>query len=270
MNEVRSKMHYSLQGQKVMRLISFLVFVAALGSTQTKKSALPVARQDNVKEMIHGVEIVDPYRWLEDQQSPETRKWLQQEDAYTHSMLDGLPVRDRAFQRLWAMANHDSMSAPYIENGYYFFSRRGAGQDLSKIYRRKGVDGQDELLLDPLPMSPDHTTSIGTYIASQDARLMIYSIRRGGEDETELHILDLQTHQDLPDVMPRGFYLNVNWKKDASGFFYAKSDREIGKRIYYHKLAPIPPLILNCLAKAMARTPGSIRSHLVMDTICWP
>jgi prolyl oligopeptidase len=233
-------MHYSLQGQKVMRLISFLVFVAALGSTQTKKSALPVARQDNVKEMIHGVEIVDPYRWLEDQQSPETRKWLQQEDAYTHSMLDGLPVRDRAFQRLWAMANHDSMSAPYIENGYYFFSRRGAGQDLSKIYRRKGVDGQDELLLDPLPMSPDHTTSIGTYIASQDARLMIYSIRRGGEDETELHILDLQTHQDLPDVMPRGFYLNVNWKKDASGFFYAKSDREIGKRIYYHKLGTNP------------------------------
>src|SRR6185437_10672719 len=118
------------------------------------------------------------------------RKWLQEEDSHTHSMLDGLPVRDRAFQRLWAMANHDSMGSPRIENGYYFFSRRRGGQDLWSVYRRKGITGKDELLLDPLPLSPDHTTSIGTYVPSQDARLMIYSIRRGGEDESELHVLD--------------------------------------------------------------------------------
>jgi len=108
------------------------------------------------------------------------------------------------------------------------------------VYRRKGITGKDELLLDPLPLSPDHTTSIGIYVPSQDARLMIYSIRRGGEDESELHVLDLQTHRDLPDLMPRGFYLNVTWKKDASGFFYSKGDRVIGKRIYFHKLGTTP------------------------------
>jgi prolyl oligopeptidase len=233
-------MPHALQNQKLIRLSTFLVLIVSLSSAQTKKPAPPVARQDNVKETIHGVEIVDPYRWLEDQQSPETRKWLQQEDAYTQSMLDGLPLREPAFQRLWDMANHDSMSAPYIENGYYFFARRGAGQDLWSFYRRKGVHGADELLLDPLPLSPDHTTSISNYYATQDARLMLYSIRKGGEDETELHILNMETHRDLPDVMPRAFYLGYTWKKDGSGFFYTKSDRQIGKRIYYHQLGTNP------------------------------
>ncbi len=233
-------MHHAIQSHKIIYVPVLLIIIASLGSAQTKDPAPPIARQDNVKEMIHGVEIVDPYRWLEDQQSPETRKWLAEEDSYTNSMLDGLPVRDRAFQRLWAMTNHDSMWRPDIESGYYFFARRGAGQDLWSVYRRKGIDGKDELLLDPLPLSPDHTTSIGTYAPSQDARLMLYSVRRGGEDETELRVLDLQTHHDLPDVMPRAFYLNCTWKKDASGFFYSKSDRVTGKRIYFHKLGTKP------------------------------
>jgi prolyl oligopeptidase len=200
----------------------------------------PVARQDNVKEMIHGVEIVDPYRWLEDQDSAETKNWVAAENAYTHSLLDGLPMHERAHRRLMEMYNHDSSDAPYYENGYYFFAKRGAGQDLWSIYRRKGIAGQDELLLDPLPLSVDHTTSLGSYYSTQDASLMLYSIRRGGEDESELHVLDMNAHRDLPDVMPRAFYLAYSWKRDKSGFFYSRSNREQGKRIYYHALGTNP------------------------------
>ena len=193
-----------------------------------------------MKETIHGVEIVDPYRWLEDQQSEETRNWVAAENAYTHSLLDGLPIRPKAYQRLLQMADHDSQGAPYKENGYYFFAKRAAGVDLWSIYRRKGLDGKDELLLDPLPLSPDHTTSIGNYLATQDASLLLYSIRKGGEDESELHILDLTKHHDLPDVLPRAFYLGYGWKKDNSGFFYSRSNRDTGKRIYYHALGTNP------------------------------
>src|SRR6476469_6255723 len=100
--------------------------------------APPAARQDNVKETIHGVEIVDPYRWLEDQDSEETRKWIAAENTYTHSLLDGLPMRQAAYQRLLQMSDHDSQGAPYKENGYYFFAKRTAGADLWSIYRRKG------------------------------------------------------------------------------------------------------------------------------------
>ena len=221
------------------------IAVFSIGIPRAQESRPPIprppeARQDNVKEVIHGVETVDPFRWLEDQGSQETKDWVAAENTYTHSLLDGLPIRQSAYRRLMEMANHERVSAPYYENGYYFFSKQAVGQDLWSVYRRKGLHGPDELLLDPLPLSADHTTSIGNYVATQDASLLLYSIRRGGEDETELHILDMNAHHDLPDVLPRAFYLGYNWKKDHSGFFYARSDRELGKRIYYHALGTNP------------------------------
>lgn len=201
----------------------------------------PSTRQDNIKEVIHGVEIVDPFRWLEDQDSQETKDWVAAENAYTHALLDSLPIRQRAYRRLMEMHTYERLAAPpNNENGFYFFAKQGAGQDQWSIYRRKGLNGPDELLLDPLPLSSDHTMSIGRYVATQDASLLLYAIRRGGEDETELHILDMNAHRDLPDVLPRAFYLNCEWKKDHSGFFYSRSDRDVGKRIYYHALGTNP------------------------------
>src|SRR5262245_8642554 len=161
--------------------------------------AAPVARQDNVKEIIHGVEIVDPYRWLEDQDSEETRKWVAAENAYTHSLLDNQPKRAAAFKRLMEMFHHDTVGSPYEQGGYYFFTKKGADEDLASIYRRKAGSKTDELLLDPQPMSADHTTSVGIRDVTADASLMLYGVRRGGEDETELRVLDLNKHHDLPD-----------------------------------------------------------------------
>jgi prolyl oligopeptidase len=229
-----------LRGRNVLPGIILLLSCLAARQAASQTVSPPVARQDNVKEMIHGVEIVDPYRWLEDQDSQETKSWVASENAYAHSLLDGLPIHERARQRLMEMVNHDSVGTPYYENGYYFFVKRAAGQDLRSVYRRKGPQGEDELLLDPLPLSPDHTTSIGSYFSTQDASLMLYAIRRGGEDETELHILDMNAHRDLPDVLPRALYLGYSWKTDKSGFFYARSEREQGKRIYYHALGTDP------------------------------
>src|SRR5215475_12130143 len=121
--------------------------------------APPLARQDNVKELIHGVEIIDPYRWLEDQDGDETRKWEAAENAYTHALLDKLPERAGISRRLTEMFHFDTMSAPTLRGGYYFFAKKGADQDLASLYRRKGATGADELLLDPHSMSPDHTTT---------------------------------------------------------------------------------------------------------------
>lgn len=218
----------------------FLARIPHAQESQAQGPKPPATRQDNIKEIIHGVEIVDPFRWLEDQGSQETKDWVAAENGYTHALLDPLPIRQRAYRRLMEMSTFERESAPYNENGYYFFAKQGIGQDLWSVYRRKGLSGPDELLLDPLPLSPDHTTSIGNYVATQDASLLLYAIRRGGEDETELHILDMNAHRDLPDVLPRAFYLNYEWKKDHSGFFYSRSDRDVGKRIYYHALGTNP------------------------------
>src|SRR6266700_1351153 len=200
----------------------------------------PPTRQDNVVDEIHGVKIVDPYRWLEEQDSEETHKWVAAQNVYTHSLLDGLPMRAGVSKRLMEMLRHDTVGAPWIESGFYFFTKKGADQDLSSIYRRKGPSGPDELLIDPHSMSADHTTSVGISSLSSDAALMIYSVRRGGEDEIELRIMDTGTRRDLPDVLPRALYGGVSWKKDKSGFFYALARRDVGRRIYYHALGTDP------------------------------
>ncbi|HEY6271158.1 MAG TPA: prolyl oligopeptidase family serine peptidase [Terriglobales bacterium] len=229
----------SAKSSGVYFALALLISVSS-ALAQTKPAGPPVARQDNVKEMIHGVEIVDPYRWLENQQSPETKSWVAAENSYTHSLLDGLPMRQHAYSQLMELVNHDSWTPPDQESGVYFFYKRAAGQDLSSLYMRKGATGKDELLLDPLPLSGDHTTSIGGLSPTQDASLLLYNIRRGGEDETEIHILDINAHRDLPDVLPRAYYLGFSWKKDHTGFFYGRADREKGKRIYYHALGANP------------------------------
>ncbi|HET9284925.1 MAG TPA: prolyl oligopeptidase family serine peptidase, partial [Candidatus Angelobacter sp.] len=216
----------------------FLVLPAPSALAQTP--APPVARQDNVKEMIHGAEIVDPYRWLEDQDGAETRKWEAEENAYTHSLLDKLPQRPAISRRITEMLHFDTMGAPEFKGGYYFFTKKGADQDLSSLYRRKGPTGADELLIDPLPMSPDHTTSVGFQDITEDASLMLYSVRQGGEDEIELRVMDLKSHRDLPDVLPRALYFDATWKKDNKGFYYTLGRRDVGKRVYYHALGTDP------------------------------
>jgi prolyl oligopeptidase len=210
------------------------------GQVRGQTPSLPATRQDNVKEVIHGVEIVDPYRWLEDQDSAETRQWLAAQNAYTHSLLDGLPMRAGVSKRLMEMLRHDTVSAPQRKGNYYFFTKKRADQDLPGIYRRQGPTGPDELLIDPHAMSADHTTSVVIDAITADAGLMLYAVRRGGEDETELRILDLNAHHDMPDVLPRALYLGTSWKTDKSGFYYTLGRRDVGKRIYYHALGTDP------------------------------
>src|SRR5215471_9012950 len=136
-------------------------FALSILSAVAQSPAQPATRQDNVKEVMHGVEIVDPYRWLEDQDGKETRDWVAAQNAYTHSLLDKLPQRGGISRRLMEMLKHDTIGFPREENGYYFFTKKGADQDLPSLYRRKEPSGPDELLIDPLPMTADHTTSVG-------------------------------------------------------------------------------------------------------------
>jgi prolyl oligopeptidase len=196
----------------------------------------PETRRDDVREVMHGVELVDPYHWLEDADSPETRAWIAAQNDYTRSFLDALSVRERIRGRISEMLIHDSVGAPIERNGEYFFLKRGAEQDLWSVYRRIGIGGQDELLIDPHPLSSDHSISMGTIAPSEDARLLAYSLRHGGEDETEFRVFDVDQRRELPDLLPRGLYLNIAWKKDGSGFYYSLARRGVGRRIYFHAL----------------------------------
>jgi prolyl oligopeptidase len=198
-------------------------------------AAPPVTRTDNVVDTYFGTKVTDAYRWLEDQNSPETRAWITQENTYTNSILKKLPGRGVVSARLGQLLKVDETGLPIERNGRYFFGKRRADEDQEKIYFRQGPTGRDQLLIDPLPMSADHSTTVNLAMVSKDASTIMYLVRQGGADETTPHILNVDTKMDLPDQFPKGLYFGGDFTPDKTGIYYAKQSGK-GPRVYYHKM----------------------------------
>ncbi len=218
-----------------MRITFALAFWFALPLS----AQAPPTRTDNVKDVVHGVTIVDPYRWLENQDSPETRAWINTQNKYTRSVLDKAPGHNAVRSRLAELLKTDRVDVPVEAGARYFFLRRAAGQDQAVLMMRNGVDGSDEVLLDPNPLSPDHSTSVELKDVSVDGKLLAYGLRRGGEDESTVVLLDIVARKELPDRLPRGRY-GISILPDHSGFFYSRYIPEVGFRVYRHSFGQPP------------------------------
>jgi prolyl oligopeptidase len=218
-------------------LFLFLVLLASVNPVKAQESSAkcpPVARIDDVKETIHGVVVSDPYRWLEDQTSPETRAWIDAENACTQSALSKLPGREVIAKRLGELIKVDMIGVPTERGGRYFYAKRKADQDLYVLYMKRGAAGVEEALVDPAGMSADHTTSVNFEGISDDGKILGYGVRKGGEDEVSIHFIDTDTRKDLPDALPRGNYLSgISFTHDRSGFYYSQQTPE-GPRVYFH------------------------------------
>jgi prolyl oligopeptidase len=197
----------------------------------------PETRRDNFREVLHGVEILDPYRWLEDQDSPETRRWIEAQNGYAKSLLALLAIRKPIGLRLAELMNAVRVGPPLIRNGYYYFAKREGDAELWSTWRRKGPDEPDELLLDPNQWSEDKRTSGGMVAVSRNGRVLAYDVRRGGEDETEIRFLDLESRKDLATRLPRHLNRGFALRSDGSGCYYTVQNRETGPRIRYRDLA---------------------------------
>ncbi|MBI1750329.1 MAG: S9 family peptidase [Acidobacteria bacterium] len=221
-------------------LAAVLLLCAALAlpsaqAQQAERKGPPPTRADNVKEVLHGVELVDPYRWLEEQNAPETRAWIDAQNQYTQSLIGNLPGRAAIEKRLGELLKVDTVGVPMERGGRYFFSKRLANQDLSVLYVRKGLAGQDEVLVDPHPMSADHRTSVSFAGVSDDGTLAAYAVRQGGADEIAIRFLDVDSRKDLADQLPAARYFGIALKPDKSGFYYTRMDKE-GPRVRYHAM----------------------------------
>ena len=217
-----------------MKLVWLLMATGASMSAATLPTP-PKTPIRNVTDSLHGVSITDPYRWLEDQNSPETRKWIDGQIEYTKSLLDPLPGRDTLHKRVEELAKTESMTSPIKRGARYFFLRRRPDQNQAVLYVRMGSDGKDELLIDPNPLSPNQTTSVHTEAISEDGNLLAYGLRSGGEDEIALHLLNTSTRAELPDRLERARILNVSLLPDNKSFYYSKSTPE-GPRAYLHRM----------------------------------
>jgi prolyl oligopeptidase len=232
-----------MREKSITRFVFVLLFALVTAAGQQVQeittSTPPKTRIDDVKEMVQGVEITDSYRWLEDQNSPETRAWIDAQNAYTDSLLTKLPGRAELKQLLSALINVDTVGTPRLRNQRYFFLKRLAAQDQFLLYMRKGLTGKDEVLVDPLAMSADHSASVGIEDISHDGTLLAYSVQQGGADESTPHLYDVETRRDLPDRFPEGTYSTVSMLPDKSGLYVAKQSAK-GPRVLFHKIGSDP------------------------------
>ncbi|HEX8173448.1 MAG TPA: prolyl oligopeptidase family serine peptidase [Thermoanaerobaculia bacterium] len=184
-----------------------------------------------VTETVGGITITDPYRWLEDQDAPATRQWIAQQNAYTDAVLGNRPEAQLFAPRLEQLLSTDQVTTPIVRNGRYFFKRRPVGQDLYSIYMRDGANGQDQLLIDPAPLSADHTVNVDIEEVSNDGAQLAYSVRRGGADEVEMHFFDVATRKDTGVALPVARYYGVSITPDKSTVYFTRATPS-GPRVY--------------------------------------
>ena len=200
----------------------------------------PVSEQERVTEILHGVAVTDPYRWLEDQDSPRTRVWIEEQTRYARSYLHEIPGRElirRRIREFLAVETYDSLQKV---GSRYFFRKRLPHQEQPCIYMREGADGEDQLLIDPLERGTGKYTAVKPLQVSPDGRLLLYEVKEGGERTGTFELLDIDTRKRLPDFLPRGYLRGFAFAPDGKSFYYVHeaidAERPFYRAAYHHVL----------------------------------
>ena len=182
----------------------------------------PATTVSDAVEILHGESIPDPYRWLEDGDSAETRAWTERQNALTESYLGAVPARETIRHRLDELLAIGALSVPAPVRGRYFYQRRDGRQNQPVLYVREGVHGADRALVDPNHLSAAGTTALDWYYPSDDGRLLAYGLSENGSEQSVLHILDVDTGATLPDRIPHTRAADLAWLPDGTGFYYTR------------------------------------------------
>ena len=201
----------------------------------------PLTRKEDVSEMIHGVKIDDPYRWLEDDNAEETKAWVKAQNEVTFGYLKSLPKRDAIEARLTELWNYERVGMPFRHGGRWFFTHNSGLQNQSVLMTADSLDGEPRLLLDPNAMSKDGTTSLKDYEPSEDGKLIAYGVSEAGSDWTTIRVREISSGQDREDVVRWVKFSGISWMKDGSGFFYSRYDEPkagaaLTQKNEFHKL----------------------------------
>jgi len=195
----------------------------------------PPTEAKPVMESLDGVTFTDQYRWLEDDKSPATRDWIASQMHYTQDYLAQIKIRPEIVRRLTELLRVETFSIPEERQGNYFFNKRLPQESQGSIYLRKGLQGQDERLIDATKLSADQNTSVSIEDISKDGSLLVYGVREGGADEQTLHILDVTSRLELPDVLPKARYGGVSLSPDKQSLYYTKFQPS-DSLVYHHRL----------------------------------
>jgi prolyl oligopeptidase len=207
----------------VLAVVTIAVVAGSLAAKEEQKPRMkyPETRVVDIKEIVHGLTIADPYRWLEDEKAPEVKAWMAAQDKFARDALARLPGREALAARLKQLYYVDSVSAPVHRGTRYFYHRTHADREKAVFYWREGENGAEKVLLDPNTMSKDGTTSVGLVIPSWDGKYVVYTTKVNNSDEATLHVMEVATGKErVSDRIEGAKYASPSWAPDASGFYY--------------------------------------------------
>ena len=238
---------------RVLPLVSALALCAlAMSSANAPKLAAqssphyPVARKSDQSDSYFGKSVADPYRWLEDTDSPETKQWVEAENALTFQYLNAIPERASIKEQLTRVWNYPKYAVPIKRGKDYFITENSGLQNQAVIYMQRGLKGVRKLVLDPNTLSTDGTVALGPWDATENGKYLAYAVAAAVSDWEEIRVRDLEKGVDLPDTLKWVKFSNIAWTKDHKGFFYSRFDeptsgnamlaKNTGQKLYYHLL----------------------------------
>lgn len=223
-----------------------IIFSACSNNNSSEKAmsfTYPETKKDTVVDTYFGTEVIDPYRWLEDDMSAETEDWVKRQNEFTFAYLNTIPYKDSIKNRLSQLWNYEKLTSPFKEGGATYFYKNDGLQNQFVMYRE--VEGEEaQIFLDPNTFSADGTTSLGGVEFTKDGSLVAYSISEGGSDWRKVIVMDVNTKTIIEDTLKDVKFSGISWK-DNDGFYYSSYDKPKGSelsaktdqhKLYYHKL----------------------------------
>ncbi|WP_414514651.1 prolyl oligopeptidase family serine peptidase [Nostoc sp. PCC 9305] len=211
-----------------------------------KSLTYPTSHKSNQADNYHGTLVTDPYRWLEDPDSEETRTWIEAQNQVTFGYLSEIPAREKIKQRLTKLWDYEKYGIPFKEGERYFYFKNDGLQNQSVLYTLKTLDDQPKVLLDPNKLSEDGTVALSGLSISEDGKLLAYGLSSSGSDWQEWKIRNVATGEDLQDHLKWIKFSGASWTHDNQGFFYSRYDEPNEKtrledvnyyqKLYYHQL----------------------------------
>ncbi|MGM0407770.1 MAG: prolyl oligopeptidase family serine peptidase [Bacteroidota bacterium] len=230
-----------------MKLINLLILLVILfGFTRCNKKANDYPETNKVDQVdeYFGTKVEDPYRWLEDDRSPETEEWVKAQNKVTFGYLEQIPFREKIKNRLTELWDYETRGTPSKKGDKYFFFKNDGLQNQSVLYMQNSLEDEPKVLIDPNKLSEDGTIALGGTSISNDAKYIAYQLSEGGSDWNEIHVKNIETGEKLNDHIQWVKFSNIAWHKD--GFFYSKYKApEEGEKlsgvnkfhkVYYHQL----------------------------------
>lgn len=206
----------------------------------------PETRTEEIVDILHGVEIRDPYRWLEDANAEETKAWVEAQNKVTADYLCGIPERETIRQRLTELWNYEKVSIPYHEGKRYFFSKNNGLQNQYVLFTAEQLGAEPRVLLDPNTLSEDGTIALSGTAVSKDGKYLAYGLSNGGSDWQEWKVRNIDSGQDEADHLKWIKFSGASWTPDGKGFFYSRyaepkagqalQEANYYRKLYYHRL----------------------------------